>query len=285
MGEQILITGASGKQGNAVIRHLLKQKQAIRALTRNPEKAESLKKLGIDVVLGDLSDRATLDIALKGITRMFLVTTPYEAGTLAETQQGINAVDAARAARVKHLIYTSVGSAQRKTGIPHFESKWKIEQHISKYHMDATIVRPVFFMENFGTPWFLPSIKKGTLALPMRPDRKLAMVAVDNIGELVAKAFLNPDRYIGQQIDLGGDEITLPEAMSMISIAAGKKIGYQALPHKGADEIFGHDFAMMFRWFDDVGYEIDYEMLKSEHGLNLIRFADYIKTADWVSKI
>lgn len=285
MNEQILITGATGKQGGAVIQHLLKQGQPIRALTRNHQKAEELKKLGIDVVLGDLSDRATLDTALKGITKMFLVTTPYEAGTLAETQQGINAVDAARAARVKHLIYTSVGSAQRKTGIPHFESKWKVEQHIAKYHMDATIVRPVFFMENFGTPWFLPSIQKGTLALPMQPDRKLAMVAVDNIGELVAKAFLNPDKYIGQAIDLGGDELTLPEAMSMISAAVGKPIGYQALSHKGSDKIFGHDFAMMFRWFDDVGYKIDYEMLKNEHGLNLIRFADYLKTADWLSKV
>lgn len=285
MSEQILITGASGKQGGAVIRHLLKNGQSVRGLTRNPLKAEELKKLGIDVVLGDLSDRATLEVALKGISKMYLVTTPYEAGTLAETQQGINAVDAARAARVKHLVYSSVGSADRKTGIPHFESKWKVEQYIKKYHIDATIIRPVFFMENFGTPWFLPAIQKGTLALPMRPDRKLAMVSVDNIGELVAKALLNPDKYIGKAIELGSEELTLPETVALISIASGKKIGYQALPHKGSDKIFGHDFAMMFKWFDEVGYSVDYDLLRNEHGLNLIQFGEYIKTAKWVKSV
>jgi uncharacterized protein YbjT (DUF2867 family) len=285
MSEQIFVTGASGQQGGAIMRQLLKQGQSVRALTRSPQKAEELKKLGVEVVLGDISDRATLDIALKGIKKMFLVTTPYEAGTLAETQQGLSAVDAARAAKIEHLVYSSVGSAERKTGIPHFESKWKVEEHISKYHMDATILRPVFFMENFGSPWFLPAIQKGALALPIRPDRKLALVTVENIGELGAKAFLNPSKYIGQAIELAGDELTLPESMSIISGATGKPISYQAIPHKGSDQIFGQDFARMFKWFDDIGYRPDFNSLKNEHGLNLIRFADYIKTADWVSKV
>jgi uncharacterized protein YbjT (DUF2867 family) len=285
MNEQILIIGASGQQGGAVMRRLIKQGKSVRALTRNSQKAEELKKLGAEVVLGDISDKASLEIALKGIKKMFLVTTPYEAGTVAETQQGLNAVDAAREAGVEHLVFSSVGSAHRKTGIPHFESKWKVEQHIRKYHLDATIIRPVFFMENFGSPWFLPAIQKGMLALPMKPDCKLALVAVENIGELAAKAFLNPDKYIGEEIDLAGDELTLPESLAIISSAARKTIAYQALPHKGSEKVFGHDFAMMFKWFDEVGYEADFAALRDKHGLNLIRFSEYIKAADWISKV
>jgi uncharacterized protein YbjT (DUF2867 family) len=285
MNDLILVTGASGQQGGTVARHLLKQGQKVRVLARIPEKAEGLKKLGAEMVQGDLLNRASIDTALKGIKRMFLVTTPFEAGVETETQQGINAVEAAAAAGVEHLVFSSVGSAQRHTGIPHFESKWKVEQHIHKLGLKTTILRPVFFMENFGSPWFLPTLKTGTFSMPLPIDRKLAMVSVENIGELGAQAFLHPDKYIGAEIELAGDNLTIPNALDQISKATDKTFHYQPLPHEGADKIYGEDFAIMFKWFDEVGYNPDFAALKSKYGIRLITFSEYLKTAGWLKEL
>jgi uncharacterized protein YbjT (DUF2867 family) len=285
MDDLILITGASGQQGGAVARHLLKHGRKVRAFTRNPAKVEGIRNLGAEIAVGDLLDRTSLDAALKGIKKMFLVTTPYEAGVEVEAKQGIVAVDAAQAAGIEHLVFSSVGSAQRKTGIPHFESKWKVEQHIQKLGLKTTILRPVFFMENLGSPWFLPGIQSGTFSLPMASNRKLAMVTLENIGEYGAQAFLHPEKYLGTEIELAGDELTIPDALAMISAATGKKIAYQALPHEGAEKIFGEDFAIMFKWFDEVGYNPDFKYLEKQYGIPLIRFADYLKTAEWLKKV
>ncbi|MBN4054795.1 NmrA family NAD(P)-binding protein, partial [Nitrospira defluvii] len=140
--ETILVTGATGQQG-----------QTVRGLTRTPSKAEALKKLGAEVVAANLTDRPSLDAALKGINKVFLVTTFFEEGMEADVKQGITMVDAAKAAGVEHLVFSSVGSAHRKTSIPHFETKWQVEQHIQKIGLPATIIRPTAFMDNFGTFW------------------------------------------------------------------------------------------------------------------------------------
>src|SRR5512140_2674973 len=115
MNDQILITGATGRQGGAIAYHLLSHGRSVRAFTRHPEKAGELKRMGAEIVEGDLTDRASIDRALDGIKRMFLVTTPYEAGIEAEISQGINGAEAAKAAGVEHLVYSSVGSAHRNT--------------------------------------------------------------------------------------------------------------------------------------------------------------------------
>ncbi len=283
--EMILVTGATGQQGGAAARCLLRKGQKVRALTRDPAKAAELKKQGAEVVSGDLTNRASLDVALRGVKMAFLVTTPYEKGIEAEVKQGITMADAAKAAGVEHLVFTSVGSADRNTGIPHFESKWKVEQHIRKIGMPATILRPVFFMENFASPWFLPAIKSGKLVLPLRADRPLQMIALADIGEFAAAAFLRPKEFIGQAIDLAGDEMTLPEAMQLLSKASGKKIGYEQLPDEQSEKAFGYDFAVMFRWFDEVGYSVNIPVLQKRWGIPLTKFKDLIAKAPWVKQI
>jgi len=121
----ILVTGATGQQGGAVARALINKGQKIRVMTRNPEKAAGLAKAGAVVVKGDLTNEADLQAALRGIDGVFAMSTPFEAGMDAEVRQGVLLADAAKQAGVAHYVYTSVGSAHRHTGIPHFESKWK----------------------------------------------------------------------------------------------------------------------------------------------------------------
>ena len=285
MSDQILVIGATGKQGSAIIHHLLKYDQKIRALTRDPFKADQLEKLGVEAVIGDLLDRDSLISALQGIKKMFLVTTPYNTGVDEEIAQGMTAVDAAKAAGVEYLIYSSVGSADRNTGIPHFDSKWKIEEHIRELGFDYFILRPAYFMDNIGSPWVLPSLKKGVLELPVEVNRKLAMVAVDDIGKFITQAFIYPAKFVGRAVEFAGDELTFPQALSLISKATGAALVYKEIPEEDSEKIFGHDAATMYKWFNAVGYNPDIPGIEKKFSFPSMRFADYLKNAPWLNEL
>ncbi len=275
----ILVTGATGQQGGAVAKALLAKGQKIRVMTRNPDKASALVKAGAEIVKGDLMNPGDLQAALRGAHGVFAMSTPFEAGMDAEVRQGIEMADAAKRAGVDHYVYTSVGSAHRYTGIPHFESKWKVEQHIAKIGLPATILRPVWFMENFTT--FAKPSAEGVLSLPMKPGRKLAMVALKDIGEFGASAFVRPNDFLGRAIDLAGDDLTMAEVAAQLSRTTGRPVRFQEFPLKQAEAAMGHDLAVMFKWFDDVGYAIDVPGLKRQFGLPLTTFAEWARTVDW----
>jgi uncharacterized protein YbjT (DUF2867 family) len=275
----ILVTGATGQQGGAVATALLTKGQKIRVMSRTPEKAAALAQAGAEVVKGNLTNASDLQAALRGVHGVFAMSTPFEAGMDQEVRQGIMMADAAKQAGIAHYVYTSVGSAHRNTGIPHFETKWKVEQHIRQIGLPATILRPVWFMENFTT--FSKPSAEGILMMPMRADKKLAMVALRDIGEFGAAAFMRPNDFLGQAIDLAGDELTMPEVSAQLSKVTGRSIQFQALPLEQAEAALGHDLATMFRWFNEVGYQINVAALKQTFGIPLITFAEWIKTVDW----
>ncbi|NOT22799.1 MAG: NmrA/HSCARG family protein [Nitrospiraceae bacterium] len=275
----ILVTGATGQQGGAVARALLAKGQKVRVMTRHPEKAASLAQSGADIVQGDLTNQANLEIALRGAQGVFAMSTPFEAGMEEEVRQGIMLADAAKQAGIAHYVYTSVGSAHRNTGIPHFDSKWRVEQHIRQIGLPATILRPVWFMENFTT--FAKPSAEGVVMLPMKQTRKLAMVALKDIGEFGAAAFLRPNDFLGQAIDIAGDELTMPETAALLTKATGRSIRFREFPMDQAEAAMGHDFATMFRWFNEIGYAIDISGLKQQFGIPLTTFAEWMKTVDW----
>src|SRR5258706_15163029 len=183
MGQKlaVVVTGGTGNQGGAVVKSLLERGHEVRAVTRSTDspKAKELADAGVRLVHASLEDTAALTKALEGATSLFAMTTPIGVGTQAETRQGISAADAAKAAGV-HLVFTSVGSANRQTGVPHFESKYEVEQHIAKVGVRATILAPVYFMENL----YLGKVQlaRGIYAVALPPTRTLAQVAVADIG-------------------------------------------------------------------------------------------------------
>ena len=275
----ILVTGATGQQGGAVATALLTKGQKIRVMSRTPEKASALAQAGAEVVKGNLTNPSDLQAALRGVHGVFAMSTPFEAGMDQEVRQGIMMADAAKQAGIAHYVYTSVGSAHRNTGIPHFETKWKVEQHIRQIGLPATVLRPVWFMENFTT--FLKPSAEGILMMPMRADKKLAMVALRDIGEFGAAAFMRPNDFLGQAIDLAGDELTMPDVAAHLSKVTGRSIQFQGLPLEQAEAAMGHDLATMFRWFNEVGYQINVAALKQTFGIPLTTFAEWIQTVDW----
>ena len=275
----ILVTGATGQQGGAVARALMNKGRNIRVMTRHTEKAAGLAKAGAEVVKGDLTNQADLQTALRGIYGVFAMSTPFEAGMETEVRQGVLLADAAKQAGVAHYVYTSVNGANRHSGVPHFDSKWEVEQHIAKIGLPATILRPPFFMDNFTTV-AKPS-PEGVLTMPMRPDKKLGMVAVRDIGQFGAAAFSRPKDFLGEAIDLGGDELTIPEVAALLTKAMGRSIRFHEFPLDQVEAAMGHDLATMFRWFNDVGYAIDVPGVTQKFRIPLTSFAEWVKTIDW----
>jgi uncharacterized protein YbjT (DUF2867 family) len=281
----VLVTGATGQQGGAAARHLAKNGHRVRALTRNVTlpKAQALASAGIELVAGDLDDRGAIDRALAGMDAVFLITTPFEAGLDAETRQAITVVNAAQAAGA-FLVYTSVGSADQRTGIPHFESKFLVEQHIRAHHVEATILAPVYFMENL---WFgLPQLRQGVYGSALPPSRKLAQVTVSDIGAAAASVLENRTRHAGKRYDLVGDEVSPEEEAAILSQVTGRPIRYVNVPLEVIRQAMGDDIVKMYEWFDRVGYSIDREALRRAFpDVPWLSFRAWAERQDWSSRL
>jgi len=279
----VLVTGATGQQGGAVARQLLSRGYKVRALTRKPqgEAAKALASSGAEVVPGDLDDVGSLEQALRGTWGVFSVQNTWEAGVEAEERQGKRLAELARKAGVSHFVYTSVGSAHRRTGIPHFENKARIEETVRGLGFPSyTVLRPVFFMENYTSPGFKPSLMEGKLAIGIRPDTPLQMIAVEDIGAYGLKAFEQHTELNRREIDIAGDEHTMPEAARILGKAMGRSVEFAQVP---IDEIrkFSADLAVMLEWFDRVGYDVHIRSRSREFGIRPTSLAEWAAKAQW----
>jgi uncharacterized protein YbjT (DUF2867 family) len=271
MSRTILITGATGQQGGATLHNLLGKDFALRALTRKPDgdAAKALAAAGVEVVQGDLNDEDSLRRALDGVWGVYAVQNTWEAGVEGEEVQGKRIAQLARDAGVEHFVYASVGSAHRHTGIPHFDNKARVEDAIGALGFPSTvIIRPVFFMENLVSPWFLNGDK---LVAAMRPETKLQMIAVEDIGVFGAMAFTHASALNGRAIDIAGDSLTLPEATAILSRTMGRPLEFVQIPIAEVRKN-SEDFALMLEWFERVGYNADITGLEREFGVKLTSF-------------
>lgn len=279
----ILVTGATGQQGGATARELLSHGYPVRAMTRNPdgEVARALKERGADVVPGDYDEPDSVRKALEGSWGAFSLQNTWEAGVEKEEEQGKLFARLAKEAGVRHLVYASVGSADRDTGIPHFDNKWRIEETIRDLDFPSwTIVRPVFFMENLASPWFKPGIDDGQLVMGVRPDTSLQMIAVEDIGKHHFRAFDRHEELNGEAIDVAGDELTLPKAAEILTDATGHDVEFVRQPIEEV-RAWSEDFALMLEWFDAVGYDVDIDALEEETGIEHRGFEEWARQRDW----
>ena len=276
----ILVCGATGNQGGAVARSLLDRGFQVRALTRDPQKpeAQALAEGGAEVVQGDMEDRSDMERVLEGVYGIFSVQNFWETGYEREVQQGKTVADAIKEARVQHCVYSSVGSAHRETGIPHFDSKWEVEEHLRELDLPYTVLRPVFFMQNWEM--MREPILGGTLPQPLDPDKPFQHVAVEDIGAFAVIAFEHPDEWIGREVDIAGDEQTMPEIAETFGRVIGREVDYYQVPWDQFEEQMGEEFAVMYRWFNDVGYEADIDTLRREYP-ELTTFERYLRSHGW----
>jgi uncharacterized protein YbjT (DUF2867 family) len=261
----IVVTGATGRQGGAAMRHLRDRGFPVRALTRNPDdpKARLLFGQGVEVVRGDLEDEASLVRALDGAYGVYSVQNWRASDIEGEIRQGIRLADAAKRSRISHFVYSSVAAADQRTGIPHFDSKFRVEEHIRGTGMRFTIVRPVFFMEN----WLgmRQGIQDGVLSLPLTPETHLQMVAVDDIGGWVAMAIEHSGRWQDRSYELAGDELSMAELTQVFARRLGREVRYRQVPWDEFEAQTGKETTQMFRWFEDMGYHVDISAVRQEY--------------------
>jgi uncharacterized protein YbjT (DUF2867 family) len=259
----IAVIGATGQQGGSTVDALLARKQAVRALVRDTESAGAgaLRARGVEVVAADQENSESLQRALTGATALFFMTTFEGAdGTEGETRRGVTVADAAARAGVPHVVYSSVGGAERATGIPHFESKYRVEQRLSKV-VPAKFVRPTFFMENLA-----PQLADGgsgelVLRLPVAGDVPLQMIAVRDIGAAAARLLIDPAAIDGDAVELAGDELTMAQVADRVAAELGRPTRYEGLPI----DVLGDDgdIRAMFQWFTTVpAYQADFDVTR-----------------------
>ncbi len=278
----IAVAGATGKQGGAVARHLLRNGHNVRALTRSPEKdaARELATNGAEVVACDLEDRSSINAALKGAAGLFSVQDFLEAGIDAELRQGRNLTDAAAAIdSIEHVVYSGASTMDRNTGVPHLDSKWQIEQRLRASGKTWTVFRPAAFLDNWE--WDKEAImESGTVRYPMRPEMLYRQIACDDIGAMVAQAFEQPGLWANRAAPLAGDARTMLEITAIIGEALGRDLRYEQISESAVLEEQGEDLMLMYRSFDTIGMDGDPVFL--EHWLGRkIDLPAYLKKAGW----
>jgi uncharacterized protein YbjT (DUF2867 family) len=266
------------------LKHLLRGQWRVRALTRNASgrAAAELAKSGVEVIRGDMDDVESLKSAMKGVYGVYSVQDFWTVGARREVQQGKNMADAARAAGVEHFVYSSVGGAERNSGISHWETKWEVENHIHKLGLPATFLRPAAFMENYYIDVVEVGILKGKLADPIRGDKPYQTIAVDNIGAFGALAFERPKDFIGLALEIAGSELTNIQAAEVFSRVLGKRVKFQKLPLPLVRVVLGKEFYQMFRWFNDAGFQADIPALKKRFPeARLLSLEEWLREEGW----
>jgi uncharacterized protein YbjT (DUF2867 family) len=279
----VLVTGATGKQGGHLVSELLARGHAVRALTRKPESpaAAALVARGVTVVPGNFDDQSGLERAARGVDTVFAMSTPFEGGDKTETREGINIVRAATSAGVKHLVYSSVAGADRESGVPHFDSKFEVEKEIRASGVPFTIVAPVFFMDNFLESWMATGIAKGSIAMAMPATRRLQQIAVADIAKFTALVIERRESFLGKRIDIASDELTGTTLSAALSKVSRRKIEYTAVPIEAMRQQ-NDDVARMFEWFDRVGYDADVVGLRVQYPeVGWHRFSDWAREHTW----
>jgi uncharacterized protein YbjT (DUF2867 family) len=280
----VLITGATGRQGASVVRHMLPQGWKLRALTRNPESesAVALVNQGVEVMRGDLEDPASLEKAVQGVYGVYSVQDFWAVGARREVQQGKNLADTALKAGVEHFVYSSVGGAERNSGIDHWESKWEIEKHIRKLGLRATMLRPAAFMENYYIDQVEIAILKGKLMDPIRADKLYQTIAADDIGAFAALAFARPADFVGLELEIAGSELTNLQAAEVFSRVLAKRVKFQKLPMPLVRVVLGKEFYQMFRWFNEAGFKADIGELRRRYPeVHLHTLEEWLKIEGW----
>ena len=236
MNEQpgiILVAGATGNQGGTALHHLLDQGWKVRALTRNPgsKQAGELRGFGAELVQGDFGDRPSLDRALAGIYGVFMPSIQVNMRVTGETETkyGFALVEAAQAAGVRHFVYASEMDANRHMNLEYLSSKGRIESRIHELGLPATILRHAFFME-WLTGRFAPAVWRG-LEKGLKPDQIIQVMSLDDIGAFAAFVFNDPKRFIGQEIEIAGDEASLEQIAQAYRSVNGQDLKPAWMPY------------------------------------------------------
>lgn len=286
MSRRLLVTGATGKQGGALIAALTSQPAhpfEIYALTRDktsPGAQRLTSKSGVKVIQGNLDNAPAIFAQIpKPVWGLFAVPM-MDKGHEREEVQGKALTSAAAAGGVSHIVFTSTdrggqsASEGNPTSVPHFASKFRVEEDIKRaaaeakkrsHELSYTFLRPVAFFENmsddfigraFASMWRLNGA-----------DRPLQLIATLDIGRVAAEAFMAYDspQYKNAALSLAGDELSIDEAARMFHEEVGQRLPEAYSWLGGSIRYLVTDLREMFRWFKAEGFGVDLPALKQKY--------------------
>ena len=285
----VLVIGGTGQQGGATARHLLERGRTVHALVRDPNAlaAKALQRAGATLVAGDLDDPASLRTAMEGMQGVFLVLTMMVGrkispeGVVAEERRGKAVAGLAQESGIEHLVYSSLNGAGAHSGIPYYESKARIEEHIHAAGPPATILRPVSFMDNFAT-YNRPVLHDGELVvnLAVRPELPMQLISVRDIGAYAAIAFDRPDHFLGRTVEIAGDVLTPLQIAETFGRVCGLPARFRQTPVEQI-RAFDEQLAQMFTFFNEHPSELsDLSQLRADHP-GLMRLENWLHTTGW----
>lgn len=278
----VLVVGATGTQGGAVARRLIMDGRAVRGGVRRADTAtaRALARAGALLAPVDFDDPESIERAARGTSAMFAMATPFvEGGVAAEVRHARNLVDAAVAAGVPHLVYSSVASADRRTGVPHFESKAAVERYLASSSLTWTVVAPVEFLENVHAPWALGALREGRIEDFVPADVRRDFVAADDLALVAAHVLGDPAGWVSRRVEVASDRVTGRRLAELVAAATGRPIEYVASPlPPGMDD----DLSRMKRWISTVGYDVDLSSLRASlPGIDWMTAERWVATRPW----
>jgi uncharacterized protein YbjT (DUF2867 family) len=258
----IVVTGATGLQGSAVTRHLLRAGWHVRAVTRKPSgaPAQGLAASGAQIVSGDMADPASLRPIVAGAYGVYSVQNPFIGGPDAEILQGKMVADVAKASGVQHVVYGSAGTGAPDTGIPSWETKRQIETHLKQLSLPLTILRPMAFMELMTDAKFFPAAAVWhVMPKLMGSTRPVGWLCTDDLGAIVARVFADPQRFIGQELALLSDVQSLDQCRTIYRAVKGSDPPRFPMPTWLFERFgfVGKDLTTMWRWLRTASFELD----------------------------
>ena len=270
MNRTVLVVGATGHQGGAVVEALGKTDFHVRAMVRDmtTNEAKALQTRGVETVLANLDEYKSLADAMDGAYGAFSMLNFMDGGVEKEEERGKRVADAAKEAGLQHFIYSSVGGADRNSGVPHFESKWHVEQYIRELGLPHSIVRPTTFMTNMMESAAASRFIAFSMMHRESERKPIQMIAVQDIGKWVAHMFLNREKFLYKAVEIAGDEVDFGKVMAAYKKVYGKTPtppeSSQAQTPATQRPWPSADFEKMFKWITTYGYEADLETNRRE---------------------
>ena len=269
-GRTVAVVGATGRQGGQVVRHLLAEGWRVRALSRTPagKKGAELTGLGADVVYGDLEDPASLDSAFADVSGVFVMQPPGAASIQDEVRQGMNAARAAFRARSAHVVYGSAGPGDEETGVRQWDAKLRVARGMKDLGLPLTVLRPMAFMELMVDPSYYPQASTWyTMPKLAGVGARIPWLSVHDLGAIAARAFAEPERFIGKDLRLAADVKSLAECRQVFRAVKGKNPPRFPMPLFLFRRFVGDDILAMWRWLRENPVDADtgptYEILPS----------------------
>lgn len=276
----ILVLGATGNQGGTVARYLLKSGFGVRAIARDPSKeaAQQLSDEGIEIVEANLTDRGSLEDAMQGMYGVYAVLPFFQEAHEREVSMGRNVIDAAKASKIGHLVYSAGSRSNERTGVPHLDSKGEIELYLRKSGVPYTVLRPVAF--NYSLEAYRESVLNGQLADPRDGDSVVYQLAEEDHATFAAMVLLDPQSWLWRGFDTASDALTVKELASLFGEVIGKPVEHIKISWEEERQVAGDEVVRLTQWVDSEGPLINMAARRQQYPW-LTSLEHYLRTHGW----